>query len=146
MERYVPRCSKRTLFILAGVIWMMAGSMVMKLGYEVLFRVKEHILISAIFAAVIFLLFYNFIFKKMAYKHECRILQYTQEKLCAFSFFDKKGYIIMACMMSLGILIRSLSFINPMCWAPFYVGLGTALFGAGVIFIIGWIRWPKMVV
>ncbi|MGL5676429.1 MAG: hypothetical protein ACRDDX_08440 [Cellulosilyticaceae bacterium] len=140
MSRFVPRCSKKTLFIIGGIVWMLAGSMVMKLGYEVVLRQREYQFLSVIVALVVFSIFYKFIFRKMAYKHQDRILNYVQEKLCVFSFFDKKGYIIMAAMMTLGITIRSIKFISPLCWAAFYVGLGTALFGGGVTFLLGWFR------
>lgn len=141
MERLVPRCSRRTLFMLAALVWMMAGSMVTKLGYEVIVRTQGHKAISILVAVTVFLIFYNLIFKKMARKHQKRILAKTEERVCTFSFFDKKAYIIMTCMMSMGILIRSIPFINPMCWAPFYIGLGIALFSAGILFMIGWFRW-----
>lgn len=143
MHRLVPRCSARTLFIFAALVWMIAGSMVMKLGYQVLIYTRGYKLLSIAVAILVFLIFYNRIFKKMAYKHQVRIKSKEQEKVCMFSFFDKKGYIIMGCMMSLGILIRSASFINPLCWAAFYVGLGTALFSAGILFVKGWITWNR---
>lgn len=138
MNGFVPRCSRKTLFILGGIVWMLAGSMVMKLGYEVVLKAKEYKLLSAAIAVVVFMIFFKFIFRKMAYKHQKRILAQVQEKLCMFSFFDKKGYIIMACMMTLGIVIRSIDFINPMCWAAFYIGLGTALFCGGAVFLAGY--------
>ena len=137
------RCSKKTLLIYAGLVWMFAGGMVMKLGYEVLLTEQRYRMISIIVAIGVFLIFYFSIFRKMAGKHEKRIKSKQQEKVCVFSFFDVKGYIIMACMMTLGILIRSTSFIAPMYWAPFYVGLGTALFCAGILFIRSWIKWEQ---
>ncbi|MGL4344433.1 MAG: hypothetical protein ACRCTE_04480 [Cellulosilyticaceae bacterium] len=144
MSKWVPRCSKRTLLIFAALVWMMAGSMVMKLGYEVVLKTRGHKEIAVIVAVTAFLIFYNLIFKKMAAKHQRRIAAKTQDKLCVFSFFDKKSYIIMGSMMTLGIVIRSLTFIDPMCWAPFYIGLGTALFGAGVLFGIAWFKWRRV--
>lgn len=141
MDKFVPRCSKKTLFICAAIVWMIAGSMVMKLGYEVVLNSEGYKLISALVAVAVFLIFYHLIFKKMAHKHQKRIKSKEKEKVCIFSFFDAKGYMIMGFMMSLGMIIRSLTFINPMYWAPFYIGLGTALFCAGILFVKGWIRW-----
>lgn len=143
MDKMILTCSKRTLLMIAGIVWLFAGGMVMKLGLEVLLNGQRYILISVIVAVVVFFIFYFNIFKKMAGKHEKRIKNKQQEKVCIFSFFDVKGYIIMACMMTLGIVIRSTSFIAPMYWAPFYVGLGTALFCAGILFIRSWIRWTE---
>ena len=39
--------------------------------------------------------------------------------------------------------MRSMSFVTPMYWAPFYVGLGTALFSAGILFVRGWMKWEQ---
>lgn len=143
MDKFVLRCSKKTLLIYAGLVWMFAGGMVMKLGYEVLLSEQHYRVISMIVAIGVFLVFYLSIFRKMVTKHEKRIKNKQQEKLCIFSFFDVKGYIIMACMMTLGIVIRSVDFIAPRYWAPFYVGLGTALFCAGILFIRSWIKWTE---
>nr|WP_307988960.1 hypothetical protein [uncultured Niameybacter sp.] len=145
MNYFVPRCSKRTLMFIAAIVWMMAGSMIMKLGYEALFHTPNNWMISAVVAIVVFGIFFKFIFRKMARKHEKRIIASTKEKICAFAFFDVKGYMIMAFMMTLGIVIRSTSFINPLYWGPFYVGLGTALFGGGLCFILGWWKWNETI-
>lgn len=144
MKEFMPRCSKRSLFIIAAMVWMMAGTMIMKLGYEVILSKPNCWFISGVVALSVFGIFFKFIFRKMAIKHQKRIASYVKEKVCAFAFFDKKGYIIMAFMMTLGIVIRSTSFINPIYWAPFYIGLGTALFGGGVCFMIGWLKWSKI--
>lgn len=138
MTNLTPRVNKRTLLIIASFVWFMAGFMVFKLGFEVITTGKKYILISLVVAAIVFYIFFNFIFKKMVKKHSVRISAKEQEKLCVFSFFDIKSYIIMAIMMTLGITIRSLSFINPIYWAPVYVGIGTALLSAGVLFAIEW--------
>lgn len=143
MDKLVFRCSKKTLLIYAAIVWMFAGGMVMKLGYEVLLAAQGYKMISVIVAIGVFLIFYFSIFSKMVHKHEKRIKNKEKERLCVFSFFDVKGYVIMACMMTLGVVIRSMSFIPPMYWAPFYVGLGTALFSAGILFVRGWMKWEQ---
>ena len=143
MDKFVLRCSKKTLLIYAAIVWMFAGGMVMKLGYEVLLAEQGRKMISAIVAVGVFLIFYFSIFSKMVHKHEKRIKNKEKERLCVFSFFDVKGYVIMACMMTLGVVIRSMRFVPPMYWAPFYVGLGTALFSAGILFVRGWMKWEQ---
>ncbi|MGL4738232.1 MAG: hypothetical protein ACRCW2_12345 [Cellulosilyticaceae bacterium] len=144
LNRLMPRGSKRTLMMMGAIVWMFAGYQIMRLGYQVVVASKNNQVISVVVALGVFYVFFNFIFKKMAKKHQIRIMSYAKEQLCLFSFFDKKGYIIMAIMMSGGMLIRSIEAINPMCWAPFYMGLGTALFLGGCLFMISWIRFNKI--
>ena len=52
-----------------------------------------------------------------------------------YYFFDRKSYLIMVCMMTLGVLIRKLQLTPEWSIAFFYSGLGLALFSCGVKFI-----------
>lgn len=141
MELFTPRCNKRSLLLIAGFVWMFAGGMVAKLGFNVLFTSSVHPFISLAVAIITFYIFFNFIFIKLVKKHKNRISEKEQDKLCLFSFFDVKSYIIMIFMMGLGVTIRSINSINPLCWAAVYIGIGLALFSSGVAFIIEWKNW-----
>ena len=141
MELFTPRCKKRNLLFIAGLVWIFAGSMVSKLGLDVIFTSSIYPFISIIVATITFYIFFNFIFIKLVKKHKSRISEKEQDKLCLFSFFDVKSYIIMIFMMGLGITIRSIPSINPLCWAAVYIGIGLALLSAGVAFIIEWKNW-----
>ena len=57
MDKFVFRCSKKTLLIYAAIVWMFAGGMVMKLGYEVLLAAQGYKMISVIVAVSVFLIF-----------------------------------------------------------------------------------------
>lgn len=52
-----------------------------------------------------------------------------------WKFFDLKSYIIMAIMMTGGILLRKFSLIPIIVLGPLYTGIGFALFACGVRFI-----------
>lgn len=141
MELFTLRCKKRSLLFIAGLVWIFAGGMVSKLGFNVLFTASIHPFISIMVAVVTFLIFFNFIFIKLVKKHKIRISEKEQDKLCLFSFFDIKSYVIMIFMMGLGITIRSINSINPLCWAAIYIGIGLALLSAGVAFMVEWKNW-----
>lgn len=144
MEIFVPRCYKKNLLVIAGIVWIIAGTMVSKLGIEVFLNGDDYIFSSLIVGIIVFSIFFKFIFKKMVKKHRNRILNKEKEKLCVFSFFDVKSYIIMFFMMGLGVTIRSIPSINPICWAPVYIGIGSALFLGGVLFITEYIKWKQI--
>lgn len=141
MELFTPRCKKRSLLFIAGLVWIFAGGMVSKLGFNVLFTASIHPFISIMVAVITFLIFFNFIFIKLVKKHKIRISEKEQDKLCLFSFFDIKSYVIMIFMMGLGITIRSINSINPLCWAAIYIGIGLALLSSGVAFMVEWKNW-----
>lgn len=124
---------KTYLFIIAGLLWVFAGTMVMKLGLEALF--SFHPWWSFILSLVIYLTFYLKVFSKLVKKHEDRIMNNSSEVLPLWSFFDKKSYIIMFSMMGMGILLRELNILPSSFISFFYTGLGLALFSCGLRFL-----------
>lgn len=127
--------SKRTLFLIAGLVWGFAGWRVSSLGYIDLFSGNKNPLPFLIISATVFFVFYKFIFSKMVKKHRARIFEKESEKHCVFSFFDKKSYLIMIFMMTFGITLRNAKIVPPAYLGSFYLGLGLALFSAGIMFL-----------
>lgn len=131
--------SKRTLLIIAGIVWMIAGFNVARLGIlsygviEILWYII--ILSAAVFAA------FGAMFFKMTRKHVKRIKGYEDEHKPFWNFFDLKAYIIMAVMMGGGIGLRACGVFPDVFIAFFYTGLGCALFLAGVLFVVEFIRY-----
>lgn len=136
LKKYIFRVNKRTLLLIAGIVWMFAGFRVLTLGGEDIQSNHGKWIISLIFAAVIFYIFFKFIFSKMFKKHTTRIINSELKKHCAFSFFDVRSYLIMGFMIFFGITVRSIGIFNPVYVGTFYIGLGFALFMAGVLFLI----------
>ena len=103
-----------------------------------------NLIITIIFAAVIFFVFFKFIFNKMFKKHTTRIVNSKLDKHCVFSFFDFKSYLIMGFMIFFGISVRNLGIFNPVYLGDFYMGLGAALFMAGVYFFVGFFTFDNL--
>lgn len=61
-----------------------------------------------------------------------------KKKNCPFSFFDVQGWIVMAFMITIGILSRLFHLLPESFIAVFYTGLSLALIGTGIRFIIYW--------
>lgn len=135
--------SKRVLLLVAGLVWGFAGLRVFTLGRGDVVLNKGNVFISIVFSITIFYIFFNFIFKKIFIKHAKRIINSKLEKQCIFSFFDIKGYIVMGCMMIFGIVIRNLGVLNNTLLGNFYMGLGAALFLAGLTFLISSINFEE---
>ncbi|MCQ2521684.1 MAG: hypothetical protein MJ105_04845 [Lachnospiraceae bacterium] len=125
---------KRALLIIAGIIWMIAGFNVVRLGI-LSYRLIEIAWYLPVFSVIIFALF-GLMFYKMTQKHSKRIMSYEEVYRPFWNFFDVKSYIIMAVMMGGGIGLRNAGVFPDIFVAFFYTGLGCALFLAGVRFII----------
>ncbi|AET69288.1 hypothetical protein Desor_3829 [Desulfosporosinus orientis DSM 765] len=131
---------KQYLLLIAGCVWMFAGFMVMKTGYPFL-KKSTSLGLILLGAAIIFLIFYLKIFSKLVKKHETRIRDYEEDRVAFWRFFDKKQYIIIAIMMSGGILMRSYHIVPDWFIAFFYPGLGFALFSCGTRFVARYIEF-----
>lgn len=123
---------KDILLLIAALVWATAGVNILRIGiieYPPYFSI-----INLLLSAVVFAVFEIFIFGRLVKRHTKRIDGYGEEKQLFIKFFDVKSFIIMAVMMTGGILIRSLHLAPEVFIAVFYTGLGAALLLAGILF------------
>jgi len=132
MEKYKLKVNKPTLLFLAGILWCLAGWRVLSFGYQDFFRGGHGPWIDLLITLSAFLFFFGLIFKQMVHRHSERIKSSNLVKHCVFSFLDFKGYAIMLLMMTGGIMLRRAHIINAAYLGSFYLGLGSALFLAGI--------------
>ena len=124
---------KQYLVLIAAFVWFAAGVNILRIGLEASFAVRwEWWMILS--AAAVFVLFGGMFFRIVG-KHIRRIYGYDgTRKHLVFKFFDIKAYILMAVMMTGGILMRTFHWIPDRCCAMFYTGLGSGLACAGGLF------------
>ena len=139
-EEYILKVKKRTLLLIAGIVWLIAGFNVARLGILSIGLVEKIWYLYAL-SILIFIIF-GTMFYKMSEKHTKRILAY-EEKRPFWNFFDLKSYLIMVFMMTMGIGLRASGKIPDFFIAFFYTGLGLALALAGIIFIRNYIIYRK---
>lgn len=138
MSKKFYEVPKRILLLIAGIIWMIAGLNVARLGLlsYMAVGIKWYLIILSL---IVFVLF-GMMFYKMTQKHCKRILNYEQAYRPVWNFFDIRSYIIMAVMMGGGIGLRNAGVFPDVFVAFFYSGLGCALFLAGICFVVMFIR------
>lgn len=132
LEKCKLKVNKPTLLFLAGIIWSLAGWRVLALGYQDFFTGGHGPWLDLLITLVAFLFFFGLIFNQMVQRHTDRIRSSGLVKHCIFSFLDFKGYAIMIFMMTGGIMLRRAHIIYPVYLGSFYLGLGSALFLAGI--------------
>lgn len=126
---------KRTLLIIAGIVWIIAGLNILRIGIVTWLDTSQYWLFKVGEATLVFLLFFIFVFKRLYKKYTLRISQ-KEGKRCPFSFFDVKGWIIMIFMMTIGILVRKYHWLPDTFISVFYVGLSVALTITGILFVV----------
>lgn len=132
---------KRTLLLIAGIVWMIAGFNVARLGVMSYLNIERRWYLYLL-SGLVFLLFGSMFFR-MSQKHTKRILGYEDYRPF-WHFFDWKAYLIMTCMMSVGIGFRAAGIFPEIFVAFFYSGLGLALALAGVLFSRNYVFYSQL--
>ncbi|MCX6235889.1 MAG: hypothetical protein NT175_14425 [Bacteroidetes bacterium] len=143
IQKFKPGVTRRTLLIVVGLLWGYAAFRVLRIGIIKLEMNPFHYWIKILIGFVGFLFFFRLVFFYVVRKHRRRILSLKPDRPCVFSFFNIRGYIIMACMITLGIIVVRGSFLPPDYLGEFYVALGLSLLASALYNIYHWIRFPK---
>ncbi|GFI23114.1 hypothetical protein IMSAGC011_01891 [Lachnospiraceae bacterium] len=126
------KVKKKTLLLIACLVWATAGFNILRIGVLVY---PAYLKVFNIFLSiVVFAVFQIFIFGRLVQKHTTRIINYKQEYQFFFKFFDLKAFFIMAIMMTGGIYLRVSGVAPERFIAVFYTGLGASLLLAGMLF------------
>ncbi|MFU0538334.1 hypothetical protein ACMZ79_01400 [Gardnerella vaginalis] len=126
------KVSKNTLLLIACLVWGFAGFNILKIGVSAYSNFLSPI--NFTLSLAVFVIFQVFIFGKLVKKHVSRINAYKENKQFFLNFFDVKSFIIMAFMMTFGIVLRATNIAPERFIAVFYTGLGSALALAGLLF------------
>lgn len=133
VEKFKPAVSKRVLFLLAAIVWAIAADRVLSIGIGDILKNAHNKYI-----------FFTKIFIKIYKRNVYRIVNSQLEKHCAFSFFDLKGFLTMAFMITFGISLRNVSFIPKLYLGTFYIVIGLALLASAIIFLGAFINFKSI--
>lgn len=126
--------SNRILLFEAGLVWLFASFMLYHKGFVIL----SQILISWIFVVCVLggCVFYLLMFGRISEKYIKRIHSLRENSRHILAFFNLKGYIMMALMISLGVILRKTGIIPIVPLAYFYIFMGTPLLISAIRFFI----------
>lgn len=127
--------SVKSLSAINGAIWLIAGVNVARIGVVSWERVGESTVWMIVGCILTFIAF-GIMFVKMVFKNLRRISQIPKEKRHPWDCMPLKSFLIMVFMITLGITLRSIPAVPLSFIAFFYIGLGTALALAGVVYFI----------
>lgn len=126
MTKYKPSVPKRSLFIIAGAMWLGAGAMLVTLAIHWLSDYEGNPLPFVIPAVLAALVIHHWGFLAIVDKNLGRIKELPGEA-CVFSFISWRSYIIIVIMISFGIILRHSALPKPYL-SIIYLGIGLALF------------------
>lgn len=123
-----------TLTTINGIIWLVAGVNVVRIGV-LTWQKLDTTTLWIIAGCLLTLVAFSMMFVKMVFKNVSRIRLIPRKQRKAWNCMPLKSFLIMAFMITLGITLRHSPLVPRTFIAAFYVGLGTALSVAGIIYL-----------
>jgi hypothetical protein len=122
-----PAINRKYLFIISGLLWTAVGLMLLRFAYSWLLNVGEGQCIGfGVLGMALGVTISVFGLSKIARKNIKRIHR-LPEKPCLFAFQAWKNYLTIALMISMGIFLRTHSFLPKPYLAIVYIAMGSAL-------------------
>ncbi|MBI9035490.1 MAG: hypothetical protein JEZ03_13570 [Bacteroidales bacterium] len=138
LEKIKPGIPKVYLYFLAGSIWAYAGIMLMYRGMHGTSIIETPITTLALLP-VLGGIFYWFMFRRISSRYINRIELMSQSRPCAFAFFSYRSYMMMALMISTGILMGTIPSLGKY-YSLFLIVMGIPLFISSLRFFLSGIK------
>lgn len=126
LNSFLPRISKHYLFLVAALVWTIAGSVLLFRGFSNIVFSGNGIL-KLIFSVLFGFLFYKLLFTRITKKHVLRIQNMKIERPVIFSFFNFRSYLMMFSMITLGVTLRLSGVVSPEYLSLMYITMGIPL-------------------
>ena len=137
LEKFKPSVNKRTLLLVAGCVWTLAGGILISRALLELWSIHHYLWAELLIGIVLGTIFYLVLFARISKKHITRITLITIDNPCFFSFFNVRSYIMMTIMITAGITLRKLNIINHEILYTFYLTMGIPLLVSAFRFFSG---------
>jgi hypothetical protein len=140
LEKIKPAVRRRTLLLIAGCAWSIAGGILIARSLIHLIGVN-HYLASEIGIGIVFgILFYLLLFARISKKHITRITLIKIDNPCFFSFFNLRSYLLMTLMITGGISLRLSGLISQDIIYTFFLTMGIPLLISAYRFFYSFIK------
>lgn len=125
--------NKRFLYLIAAIIWGFPGIMITIKGIRAYTTMPNNEIWWLLLITAGVLAGFIIMFRRIVDRY-CALIDAEPEKTTILHTFPLRGWILIVCMMSLGIALKFMPWIPAEFTASFYSGLGPALVIASVRF------------
>ena len=132
------RVTKRTLLFEAAVVWTFAGVILLSRGSSMLEASSGFSWLKIIGCILCGLIFFVFVFLNMSRKHVNRIINLHGERHQVYEFFNRRSYLMMIGMISLGVFLRKTAFVPLASLSLAYITMGIPLLFSSFRFYHRW--------
>ena len=143
-KKLKPGVPKRHLLLVATAAWSVAGGFLLFRGIRMLPE-TTWLWLKIPLAVIAGLIFFHLFFLRVSLKHITRIRSLEILRPCIFSFFDWKSYLLMAIMITSGVLIRKSGWIDLQWISLFFITMSAPLLLSAVRFFRAWRKYREIV-
>lgn len=140
LERFKPAVAKRTLLLIAGCAWSIAGVILISRALVQLIAINHYLFIDLIVGIILGMVFYILMFARISKKHITRITLIRIDNPCFFSFFNFRSYLLMTIMITAGVTVRKLEIVNREILYTFFLTMGIPLLISAYRFFYSWVK------
>jgi hypothetical protein len=140
LEKIKPGVPRRSLLLIAGFAWSIAGGILITRSLVHLVGVNHHLLQELILGIVFGAMFYILLFARISKKHITRINLIEINNPCFFSFFNFRSYLLMTIMISGSIALRLSGLINQEIIYTFFLCMGIPLLVSAWRFFYSYVK------
>ncbi|MCD4770733.1 MAG: hypothetical protein K8R35_11275 [Bacteroidales bacterium] len=139
VSKLKPWVNKKYLYIISGLMWIVAGMMLMNFARVWLTECEgQNRWVFCLSGFLLALVIHRFGFLKVVDKNLGRI-EPMNDKPCVFAFISWKSYLLIAVMITFGILLRH-SLLPHQYLAIIYIGIGFGLFLSSIRYFRFYLR------
>lgn len=132
---------KPVLIAMGAALWGFAAIRILILGETVIGKYQLYPALNYLIGVVGFVPFFWFVFRKVSNRYASRILALPRHQSHIFAFLDRRGYIMMAFMISLGIGLKQVSIIPEIYKGTFFISLGLSLLASSIVYIVRGVQY-----
>ena len=138
LSRFKPAVSKQTLLFMSALLWTVIGLLLLAKGGYRLFQLPQGRLLVVAAAFAVGSLKSFFILDRSARRAIERILLF-QDGTCLGAVYSVKTWILVLCMMSMGVILRSYLPVMLLCFLLLTIGWAL-LFSSRLAWRAWWTR------
>jgi hypothetical protein len=139
-----PGIPKRHLLLVAAGVWLFAGGFLLFRGIRLMPDGIEMLWLKILGSVFVGILFFHLLFLRISLRHIHRIASLEILKPCIFSFFDWKSYLIMAVMITAGVLVRKTGWISPEWISLFFILMAIPLLLSAIRFLRAYVNYEQI--
>ena len=139
------KVSKRILLFEAAVVWTFAGLMLLFRGTSMLEESSGFSWLKILACLSGGLLFFIIVFARISRKHVNRIKTLLGDRHLFFEFFNLKSYIMMAGMITMGVLLRKTLIVPMSSLSLVYITMGIPLLFSSFRFYQNWFKYQPII-